>query len=65
MAEFAIRSVPKTTHVDWLPSRAISISYRPTSFDEKICELIWRQTNQIQVYTLQKIYNKKMTKKVV
>ena len=40
MAELASRSVRKMTHVDWLPSRAISFSYRPASFGGKISELI-------------------------
>ena len=29
MAELVIRSIRKTIHSDWLPSRAISFSYRP------------------------------------
>ena len=49
MAEFAIRSVRKMTHADWIPSRAISFSYRLASFGEKISELIRRKTSQIQV----------------
>ena len=49
MAELATRSVQKMTLADWLPSRAISFSYRPASFGGKISELIWRKTNQIQV----------------
>ena len=40
MAELAIRSVRKMTYADWLPSRAISSSYRPASFGGKISELI-------------------------
>ena len=40
MAEFAIRSIRKITHADWLPSRAIRFSYRPASFGGKISELI-------------------------
>ena len=49
MAELAIRSVRKMTYDDWLPSRAISFSYIPTSFGGKMSELILRKTNQIQV----------------
>ena len=32
MAELAIRSVRKMMYTDWLLSRAISFSYRPTKF---------------------------------
>ena len=39
MTEFAIRSVRKMTYTDWLPSRAITFSYRPASFGRKISEL--------------------------
>ena len=63
MAELAIRSVRKTAHADWLPSRAISLLYRPTSFGGKISDLIWRITNQIQVPFLRKIYKSKLRKK--
>ena len=49
MAELAIRSVRKMTHVDWVPSRAIGFSNRPVSFGEKMSELIWRKLNHIQV----------------
>ena len=36
MAELAIRCVRKVTLADWLPSRAMSFSYRPASFGGKI-----------------------------
>ena len=49
MAELGIQSASKMTHIDWLPSRAISFSYRPASFGGKISEFIWRKTSQIQV----------------
>ena len=40
MAGLVIQSVPKVTHADWLPSRAISFSYRLASFGGKISEYI-------------------------
>ena len=40
MAKLASRSVCKMTPAYWLPSHAISFSYRPTSFGGKISELI-------------------------
>ena len=40
MTELAIRSVSKTTHADWLPSRAISFSYKQASFGGKMSKLI-------------------------
>ena len=40
MGELPIRSVRKMTRANWLASRAISFSYRPASFGEKISELI-------------------------
>ena len=56
MAELASRSIRKIAHADWLPSRAISFQYRPASFGGKISELIWRQTNQIQVRSTDDLY---------
>ena len=49
MAELAIQSVRQMTHTDWLPSHAISFSYRAATFGREISEFIWRQTNQILV----------------
>ena len=40
IVELGVRSVRKMTHADWLPSLAISFSYRPASFGWKISELI-------------------------
>ena len=40
MAKLASQSVHKMTHADWLPSHAISFSYRQASFGGKISELI-------------------------
>ena len=40
MAELVSLSIRKMTHGDWLPSRAISFSYRPASFGGKISQLI-------------------------
>lgn len=40
MAELAVRSVRKVTHVHWLPSPAINLSHRPTSFGGKISKFI-------------------------
>ena len=59
MVEFAIRSARKMTHADWPPSRAISLSYRPTSFGGKISEYMLK-TNKS--YVLQKLYNNKLRK---
>ena len=54
MAELAIRFARKMAHTDWLPSRAISFSYRPTSFGGKIFKQISRQTNHIHAGTFNK-----------
>ena len=40
MAELAVRSVRKVTHVHWLPSPAINLSHRPTSFGMKISKFV-------------------------
>ena len=39
-ADLATQSLRKITYADWLPSRAITFSYRPASFGGKISELI-------------------------